>query len=84
MSSEVILAARFENYSKYVKSLLTRGRRAGILNFAKQRRLAASASPPAVREEVKTDFSKLPFPAVRCRADALWCPRFVIFRMEVL
>jgi hypothetical protein len=64
--------------------LLTKGLRADILIWQNKEGWLHPPHLQRICEEVKNDFSKLPFPAVRCRADALRCPRFVIFRMEVL
>ena len=71
-------------YTKNSKIFVDKQAGGWYTNLAKQRRLTASASPPAHREEVKNEFTELPVPAVRCCAGAFGRPRFVILRMEVL
>ena len=64
--------------------MLTNRRGADILIWQNKEGWLHPPHLQRICEEVKNDFSELPSPAVRCRADALRCPRFVIFRMEVL
>jgi len=84
VSSGVILAAGLSNYTKKQKYLLTKWREAGKISWQNKEGWLHPPHLQRTREEVKNDFPELPFPVVLCRADALRCPRFVIFRMEVL
>ena len=61
-----------------IKIFVDNGGSGWYTKLAKQRRSAASASPPAVREEVQNAFLQAAKPAVCCRADALGHSRFGI------
>lgn len=83
VGSEIFLPADIKFIQKN-KIFVDKGGGGWYTKLTKQRRPTASASPPALCEEVHRACSRLPETVVCCCADALRYPRFVIFRMEVL